>query len=161
MKLRKIMLLFLVFALCLSVCISVFAVSSADDAFMSDLKKVENYLKKNLDETNLGDKTIAYMKKNCSTMDVERLTRVLRSFLRCADTVPLRIMLESYGKEISSDYYLSIYESAIAQGTSPDVAADQTRFERGWLGSKIGATNPSATPDPKICPVYPPCYYCR
>ncbi len=161
MRLRKLITISLVLLLAAVFCVSALAAANTDPdtKFMSDLKTLEKYLTKNVDATDLGNKTIGYMKKNLSTMDIERLTRCLRTYLRCAETVPLRIMLESYAKQIVSDYYMSIYELAVYEGTSPDIAAGQVGFERGYLGAQYDTKTPSVTPEPKPCPPIPPCCY--
>lgn len=141
MKLRKLAALALVAALCLSFGASALALAQAnpDQAFLNDLYNLENFLRTNIGESSLGNNAVKFIKTSCPSMDVERLNRCLKTFLRCGDTVPLGTRLEAYAKDITSGY-ASMYEYSVENGTSPDVAADSTSFERGWYGAAYGAT---------------------
>lgn len=159
---KKIIALTLIAALCLGLCSAAFAASSADNTFMSSLKGLENYLKSNIGETDLGNKAIKFLKANYPSTDIERLNRCLKTFLRCGDTVPLNIRLESYAKDITSGY-ASMYDYAVEYGTSPDVAADTASFDRGWYGAAYGSTvnSPQESRDDCYRYVPHPCFYCR
>lgn len=136
---RRTMALALVFMLVLAYAAGAYAAADkADTAYLRDLKKVEDYLRKNYDEPNLGEKAYDYIRKNLRDMDLERLKANLRSFLRCSAAVPLPNMLEAYTKEIRGDYK-SIYERAKDYGLRPEEAADENGYNRAVLGAQMAA----------------------
>ncbi len=163
---RKLFALSLAMLFLLGVCTTAFAAPANPDApFMNDLKKLEAYLRANSDDADLGNKAARYIRKSLPTMDVARLSRCLRTFLRCAETVPLEAMLKAYAGEIKGYYYMSIHDYAVEYNTSPDVAADQNFFARGYLGSQIGGlvTGEKTEEDEEPCKYCPPpcCVCCR
>lgn len=163
MKLRRILSLLVVLALCLAVSSPVFA-ASEDEKFLSSLKDFENYLRANYEfNSTMGTIAEEYLLANFPTMDVERLNACLTRYLGCASSVRLSTKLNEYARSIRSGYK-SIYELAILYKITPEAAADRTYMDRSQTAMEIEHSSARNVGDSKCYPNCPkncnPCNPC-